>query len=68
MVHQRSKTAPSSSSRPAETVKQWEARKASVHRRQVRRHMADAKHKAAKAETRHKARLRRVLAQTKAKR
>ena len=68
MVLMRGKKGATSSARLEETVKQWAARKAEVHKRQAHRNMADAKRQAAKAEAKHKARLRRVQRETKPKR
>ena len=69
MVHQRSKKgAPTSSARPEQTLKEWAARKAEVHKRQARRNMADAKDAAVKAEAKHKAHLRKVHRETKPRR
>ena len=65
MVHMRGKKGATSSARPEATLKEWEARKAAVNRRQAHRNMADAKRQAAKAEATHKARLRRVHQETK---
>ena len=68
MVLKQGKKGATSSARLEETLKQWAARKAEVHKRQAHRNMADAKRQAAKAEAKHKARHHRVLEQTKAKR
>ena len=67
MVLKHGKKGAASSARPEETLKQWEARKAAVHRRQVMSKSAAVKAAGAAADAKRKAQIRKVNRTTRPK-